>query len=95
LDSQRTGNGYGPNALGFQAIADWCRLRSIRLLQWQLDAILEMDIARRSVLAEAAPESEPAAPTISKQPLTAKAMSYLFPGARKCFNKDGTPSEPG
>lgn len=82
MDSQRTGNGYGPNALGFQAIGEWARLRGLVLKQWQLDAILAMDLKRREVMAQKdEPESEK--PQISERPLTARLFDAIFPNKRK------------
>ncbi|WP_246802589.1 hypothetical protein [Ensifer sp. ENS02] len=84
LDTQRTGNGYGPNALGFVAIAEWARLRGLVLKQWQLDAILALDIKRREVMAPKAEEqAEPEKPQVSERPLTARLFDALFPNMRK------------
>nr|WP_282576359.1 hypothetical protein [Sinorhizobium meliloti] len=82
MDSQRTGNGYGPNALGFQAIGEWARLRGLVLKQWQLDAILAMDLKRREVMA---PKAEPEAekPHVSERPLTSRLFDALFPSKSK------------
>ncbi len=83
LDAQRTGNGYGPNALGFVAIAEWARLRGLVLKQWQLDAILALDIKRREVMAPKAEEqAEPEKPQVSERPLTARLFDALFPSKR-------------
>ncbi|AII27806.1 hypothetical protein B9J07_13095 [Sinorhizobium sp. LM21] len=80
LDAQRTGNGYGPNALGFVAIAEWARLRGLVLKQWQLDCILALDIKRREVMAPKAEEQpEPDKPRVSERPLTARLFDALFP----------------
>ena len=92
MDSQRTGNGYGPNPIGFEAINAWSQVRGVRLLQWQVDAIIRMDLKRREVLSKSNDDSEvPEEPTtISAQPLTSKSMAYLFPGERIRFAPDGT-----
>jgi len=82
LDSQRTGNGYGPNALGFQAIGEWARLRGLVLMQWQLDAILAMDLKRREVLAPKDKQPEPEQ-QVSERPLTARLFDAIFPNKRK------------
>ena len=83
LDSQRTGNGYGPNALGFVAIAEWARLREIRLDQWELDAILAMDIRRREVLAPKDEVTEQPEPVkVSERPLSSRLFDALFPSRR-------------
>ncbi len=80
LDAQRTGNGYGPNALGFVAIAEWARLRGLVLKQWQLDAILALDIKRREVMAPKVEEQpEPEKSQVSERPLTARLFDALFP----------------
>ncbi|WP_424540748.1 phage tail assembly chaperone [Sinorhizobium medicae] len=81
LDSQRTGNGYGPNALGFQAIGEWARLRGLVLKQWQLDAILAMDLKRREIMAPK-DELEAEKPKVSERPLTARLFDALFPSKK-------------
>lgn len=78
LDCQRTGNGYGPNALGFREIKAWCDLREISLLPWQLDAIIALDLKRRSIAAEK-PEPGKEAEEVSKRPLTSRLFDALFP----------------
>ncbi|WP_080664286.1 phage tail assembly chaperone [Sinorhizobium meliloti] len=82
LDAQRTGNGYGPNALGFVAIAEWARLRGLVLKQWQLDAILALDIKRRQVMAPKDEEPEKAE-VVSERPLTSRLFDALFPSKRR------------
>jgi hypothetical protein len=82
LDSQRTGNGYGANAIGFTAIKSWADLRNIRLKPWQLDALIAMDLKRRATLVtkDETPEDKPA---VSERPLTARLFEALFPAKRK------------
>lgn len=75
------------NALGFREIKAWADLKEITLLPWQLDAILELDIQRRIVGAQA--HSDAQKEPVSAQPLTAKSMAYIFPGRRKKFDRDG------
>ncbi|MEY9719759.1 hypothetical protein ABIA22_002249 [Sinorhizobium fredii] len=76
MDCQRSGNGYAPNALGFREIGEWTRLRKIVLEQWQLDAIVAMDVRRRSMFIERdEPEVE-----ISERPLSPDLFDALFGG---------------
>ncbi len=80
LDSQRQGNGYGMNSLGFREIKAWADLRELSLLPWHLDAILALDIKRRSVAATTAQaETEKPQAEVSKRSLTSKLFDALFP----------------
>jgi hypothetical protein len=79
LDSQRTGNGYGPNALGFSAIKDWAELRRINLLQWQIDVILELDVKRRELHARKSEEEAGGDVVIEDQPMTKDLFRSMFP----------------
>ncbi|MBX4872708.1 hypothetical protein HJA89_07305 [Rhizobium bangladeshense] len=83
LDSQRTGNGFGANAIGFQAIGEWSRLRGVALRQWQLDAILAMDLKRREVMAQKAADKEETENKVSDRPLTSRLFDAIFPNKRK------------
>ncbi|TAV98506.1 hypothetical protein ELI24_08970 [Rhizobium ruizarguesonis] len=83
LDCQRTSNGFGPNALGFQAIGEWSRLRGITLLQWQLDAIIAMDLKRREVVAQKAVDKEEQEQQVSERPLSSRLFDAIFPNKRK------------
>ncbi|WP_420882158.1 phage tail assembly chaperone [Rhizobium gallicum] len=84
LDCQRTGNGFGPNAIGFQAIGEWARLRGLVLKQWQLDAIIAMDLKRREVIAKKDENQEEAEkPKVSERPLTSRLFDAIFPTKRR------------
>ncbi|WP_416066110.1 hypothetical protein ACK9YZ_07085 [Rhizobium sp. ZK1] len=83
LDSQRTGNGFGANAIGFQAIAEWSRLRGVTLRQWQLDAIVAMDLKRRELMAQKAVEKEEPEQQVSERPLSSRLFDAIFPNKRK------------
>ncbi|WP_027685055.1 phage tail assembly chaperone [Rhizobium leguminosarum] len=82
LDCQRTSNGFGPNAIGFQAISEWSRLRGVTLKQWQLDAIIALDLKRRELAAKQIekPEEEQ---QVSERPLTSRLFDAIFPNKRK------------
>lgn len=45
LNRARGSNGFGANPLSYTEIKNWCELSGIRLEQWELDAIVEMDSA--------------------------------------------------
>jgi len=48
LSAQRAyGNGY-PQALGFTEILAWQNLTGVRMMQWELDALLRMDSTFRA-----------------------------------------------
>lgn len=83
LDSQRTGNGFGANAIGFQAIGEWSRLRGVTLLQWQLDAIIAMDLKRREVMAQKVIDKEEPEQQVSERPLSSRLFDAIFPNKRK------------
>ncbi|WP_421440015.1 phage tail assembly chaperone [Agrobacterium tumefaciens] len=81
LDSQRTGNGFGPNPLGFEAIHAWSQVRGVRLLQWQVDAIVRMDLKRRQILSKREDdEAKPEEPKVSLRPLSSRLFDALFGG---------------
>ena len=80
MDMQRTGNGYAANAIGFREIAEWCRLRDIRLLQWQLDAILALDAKRREVLNQRVDEETSDEQNVSERQLSSDLFDALFQG---------------
>lgn len=78
------------NSIGFTEIKAWCDLRRIELLDWELDAIISLDLKRRAVAAiKAEKPKDKEEDVISAQPLTPKAMAYIFPGKRKRFSRDG------
>lgn len=80
------------NSLGFREIKAWADLRGVDLLDWQLDAIIALDLQRRAVAAQKAADTKEQGKEpdqVSAQPLTPKSMAYLFPGARKRFSRDG------
>ncbi|NNU66527.1 hypothetical protein G9X67_14710 [Rhizobium sp. WYCCWR 11152] len=83
LDCQRTGNGFGANAIGFPAIGEWSRLRGVVLLQWQLDAIVAMDLKRREVMAQKAVDRDAPEQKVSERPLTSRLFDAIFPTKRK------------
>lgn len=78
LDCQRTGNGYGMNALGFREIKAWSDLREISLLPWQVDAILALDIKRRTISAESS-DDKPKEEEVSSRPLSPQLFDAIFP----------------
>lgn len=83
LDCQRSGNGFGMNPIGFQAIGEWARLRGVTLLQWQIDAIIAMDLKRREVAAQKAVDKEEPEQQVSERPLTSRLFDAIFPNKRK------------
>ncbi|WP_442075870.1 phage tail assembly chaperone [Rhizobium johnstonii] len=83
LDCQRTGNGFGANAIGFQAIGEWSRLRGITIQQWQLDAIISMDLKRREIMARKAADKEETEQVVSDRPLSSRLFDAIFPNKRK------------
>lgn len=66
------------NALGFREIQAWANLREISLLPWQLDAILALDVKRRTIAAEA-PDDKPKEAVVASRPLTARLFDAIFP----------------
>jgi len=83
LDCQRSGNGFGANPIGFQAIGEWSRLRGVTLLQWQLDAIIAMDLKRREIMAPKIVDKEEPEQQVSERPLTSRLFDAIFPNKRK------------
>lgn len=68
------------NSLGFREIRAWRKERDLpKLLPWQMDAILAMDMKRRSVEAEKVNVAvdEPKA-EVSKRTLTSRLFDTLF-----------------
>lgn len=68
------------NAIGFREIKAWSDLRGIDLLDWELDAILALDLKRRSVACtktDDKPKQE-----VSSRKLTSKLFDALFPGRK-------------
>lgn len=55
LDQTRQSNGYGGQALTHVEIAAWSQLMQETPRPWEVEALLQMDIARRAALAP--PES--------------------------------------
>jgi len=45
LNRARGSNGFGANPLSYTEIKNWCQLSEIRLEQWELNAIVEIDAA--------------------------------------------------
>lgn len=78
LDTQRQGNGYGLNALGFREIKAWADLREIKLLPWQLDGLIALDLKRRAVAATS--KDDKPKEEVSIRPLTSRLFDALFPG---------------
>lgn len=62
------------NSLSFREIKAWSDLRQIELLDWELDAIIALDIKRRAVAAHK-PDENGATPGPGK-------MADLFPALR-------------
>lgn len=82
LDRQRTGTGFGFNPISFEAIKAWSDLRAITLRQWQLDAILELDLKRRILAAEKAEEAQSGEVVVTEQPLTKSLFRSIFGGKK-------------
>lgn len=82
LDRQRTGTGFGFNPISFEAIKAWSDLRGITLLQWQIDAILEMDMKRRILAAEKADEAQSGEVVVTDQPMTKSLFRSIFGGKK-------------
>ncbi len=83
LDCQRSGNGFGMDPIGFPAIAEWARLRGVALKQWQIDAIVAMDLKRREIAAQKAIEKEEPEQQVSERPLSSRLFDAIFPNKRK------------
>lgn len=66
------------NALGFREIQAWADLREISLLPWQLDAILALDVKRRTLAAEAS-EDKTKDEVVASRPLSARLFDAIFP----------------
>lgn len=43
LNTGRTGNGFGPNAISFTEIKAWCDLYETKLMPWEVQAIKSLD----------------------------------------------------
>jgi hypothetical protein len=71
------------NPIGFQAIGEWSRLRGVTLLQWQIDAIIAMDLKRREVAAQKVVDKEEPEHQVSERPLTSRLFDAIFPNKRK------------
>lgn len=80
LDRQRTGNGFGLNPITFEAIKAWSDLRGVTLRQWQIDAILELDLKRRVLAAEKAEDAQSGEVVMTEQPMTKSLFRSIFGG---------------
>lgn len=86
LDKQRTitrdfgGAVFHP--IDFKEIAAWSGLRGITLLQWQIDAILEMDMKRRVLAVEKADEAQSGEVVVTDQPMTKSLFRSIFGGKK-------------
>lgn len=53
------------------------------LLQWQLDAIIAMDLKRREIMAQKIVDKEEPEQQVSERPLTSRLFDAIFPNKRK------------
>ncbi len=76
LSRGRGANGWGTTPLAFTEIAAWCSIRSIRLREWELEAILDMD---RVLMAHMNRKTDDEVPVeVSDRPLTAELFDAMF-----------------
>ena len=69
LDAVRRGNGYSAHAINHQDILNFQLARKVELLDWEVDAILAMDIRRLEYLhRDITPQNEPT--VVSSRPFT-------------------------
>lgn len=65
------------NSLSFREIKAWSELREIVLLPWQLDALIALDLKRRSLGTDKPKD------VVSDQPLSSDLFDALFAGRVK------------
>lgn len=86
LDKQRTvTRDFGVavfHPIDFKEIASWSALRAITLRQWQIDAILELDLKRRILAAEKAEEAQSGEVVVTDQPMTKSLFRSIFGGKK-------------
>ena len=68
------------NNLAFSEIEAWCKLRDIRLKQWELDAVVSMDHTRIMLLNKASAEASkpPEENVVSERPLSPELFAAIF-----------------